>query len=346
MLRFGIIKVLFAGMLSMAFFVAEVKSQSPFDGGSLDTSQREIPAPSDGEVRRDDGSVIYYSIKGVKSLKTFSFVKLSAWNLPGRLELQGEPEGDRIEVSGSIDVASTGFPESDRANYVYQVSYLSRAGDKRDNKKVVEKKVNRPFSEKFSFSIPVSSEQQNLSFSISFREDTGPENPMPWSIGVFFSIPPQKIDTAVPWKEAKGSGNAGKVAVMAAAAALAAAALAKRRKKKPDRGKTAGYVLQLSRDTITLARGETETFEVTAWKVDETQATTLATDARLEIIEPQLRGLSISPLTGEGKMVVSVQLTGSPDKAETRVQIKATAGMSTFSTQVRLQLGEYSLEFF
>ncbi len=329
-------------------------AQNPFETQTLDAAQSKATAPASGEVTRDGGNILRYEIKGVKDLKSFTFTNMQAWNLPGRLELEGEPDGNDIAVSGSIEVASSGFPGTDAASYVFGVRYVGRVGGKAVSKTITKETVHRPFRTDFDFSIDVDPDIESLNFWISFREDTGPENPMPWSLGLYFSIPQRETSSTAPtWTEVKGVGKSGAMAVAAAAVAIAVAAAisAKKRKKKLNPRKTAGYVLQLSKDLISLTAGQTESVEVTAWRVSESGATTLASDAEISAevdntTNQPPNGLSVSPNTGKGKINISIGLFGEPKTAETRIKLLARTKESSFSSSIRVKLDSYSIEFF
>ena len=327
-------------------------AQNPFETQTLDATQNKTTAPTSGVVSRDGGNFLHYDIKGVRDLKSFDFTNMKAWNLPGRFEVEGEPEGRTIAVSGSIEIASSGYSGTDAANYVFEVGYSGRAGGEGISKTITRETVHRPYSTTFDFVIDIDPDIERLSFWISFREDTGPENPMPWSLSLYFSMPQRGATPTPSWTEVKGSGNSGKIAVAAAAAIFAAAAaVAMRRRRKPDPRKTTGYVLQLSKDTIALTAGQTELVEVTAWRVTENGATALASDAEiLAKVEGSTEwvnaGLSLSPSRGMGKMNISISLNGEPETTEMRIQLLAMTKESSFSSAIRVKLDAYSIEFF
>ncbi|MGV8118389.1 MAG: hypothetical protein AB2L14_01370 [Candidatus Xenobiia bacterium LiM19] len=147
------------------------------------------------------------------------------------------------------------------------------------------------------------------------------------------------------------------VAAIAAALALAAAA-AKAKKKKPDDGKPdrekkkkkqQQYILQLSVGEIRLTPDKPAKLTVTAWKVDsDTGSYARAPEAALAItVNPAVKSLNASPLSGNGQIICDLSLTDMPDASEASLHITSSAGGSSTAADVRLTLETaVEMEFF
>jgi len=166
-----------------------------------------------------------------------------------------------------------------------------------------------------------------------------------------------KIIDPGPWNIIIGGIAA--VAAMAAAIALAAAAAkANAKKKKPEdekpdkekkKKKQQQYILQLSVGEIRLTPDKPAKLTVTAWRVDsETGGYERAPEAALTItVNPAVKGLSASPLTGSGQIVCDLSLEDRPDVNDASLHITASAEGSSTSADVKLELETaVEMEFF
>jgi hypothetical protein len=148
------------------------------------------------------------------------------------------------------------------------------------------------------------------------------------------------------------------VAAMAAALALAAAAAKAKKKKEPDDGKPdkekkkkkqQQYILQLSVGEIRLTPDKPAKLTVTAWRVDtDTGSYARAPEAALSIaVNPDVKGLTASPLSGNGQIICDLSLTDTPDASEASLHITASAAGSSTSAEVKLALETaLEMEFF
>lgn len=141
---------------------------------------------------------------------------------------------------------------------------------------------------------------------------------------------PSPVDHVPPWAWIVGAGAVGLALLVAAATALALAAT----KGK----KVAGYVLQLSRDTLDLGAGTPESVEISVWEVDPAGAFRPAPGAAITVTPPpESRAfLQVSPRSGRARMTCTV--SGTPPTV-TVLQVLARAGGTSHRAELRVQGG-------
>ncbi len=158
-------------------------------------------------------------------------------------------------------------------------------------------------------------------------------------------LPPP--DDGVPWTTVVG----GTAAVAAAAATLVARAkknkkIGKEEGDKPDDPEeTVGYVLQLSAERVEVSPEEQAILQITAWRVDSTGAYQEAGEVTLEIQVPSDSGLTLVPLTGQGRMECRISQTGNPPAGPVVLTIIGTApeGETRASVTVITEKPQYFL---
>lgn len=138
----------------------------------------------------------------------------------------------------------------------------------------------------------------------------------------------------------------GGFAAVAAAAALISRILKKRPKKKGDPPLEV-YILQLSKDNLTVSPKNNDSFTATAWKVTESGGTVPAPSSFIQAaISLTGTGLSVTPPSGNGSLtsVVSLNNHAGPDSAV--ITVTATGGGGRISAKIRVKIeAEAGIEF-
>ncbi|MBX9723237.1 MAG: hypothetical protein K2X81_17675 [Candidatus Obscuribacterales bacterium] len=333
-------------IITSLFFVIATAAiaQNPYDPGKLDASTSQTATASTGTVS-NAGLKIDYQISGIKNINDVKFNQKS-WNNPGDTHLVAEPDASDIRITGTVSATEGGTDP-----YIYRIAYWwnGRPGVSSVMHNLVQKTVTRPFEETFDVSVPVSKGPGILGIQVLLMDDSTPGSPSTLSSALGIEITPGEDAPATPeWTQATGKGPAGLLAVAAAAAALAVVWKAKQKNGKEQKDNTAGYVLQVSESALSLARGQSATLEITAWKVDSKGGYTAAPEAEIRIAPAvQNAGIVIQPASGHGKMTCEVSLNSDSGKIdESTLQITAVAGKSRFSSNVKVSIQNYELEFF
>lgn len=167
---------------------------------------------------------------------------------------------------------------------------------------------------------------------------------------------PDAGDEALPW-ELAGAG-----ATALAAAVFVIRALARRRNAAVTAGRSApgpdedegeapgkqepespaGYVLQLSADTLQVQPSAAVTLQATVWRVNQGQGMQIASDAVIRITVPAQAGyLNVTPANGQGQLRATVSLTQTPTQAEVALLVEANTheGGKSASVRVRCEPG-------
>lgn len=118
-------------------------------------------------------------------------------------------------------------------------------------------------------------------------------------------------------------------------------------KKKKEKEKVR-YILQLSTDHVTVTPEATAHLKVTAWKIAGESPPAPAPEAAITLTLPAgNEGLSIQPASGTGSVETSVALVSQVAKSPVMITVTASAGKSSVSAQVTVEIpAEYLMEFF
>ena len=160
------------------------------------------------------------------------------------------------------------------------------------------------------------------------------------------AVVPGTKKKAVDWRVVAGIGAG------AVAAAASAAALARRLKRKQEAKRDKGdggkkdeppiYILQLSKDTLTLKSGKPETLQIKAWRVTESGGYSPAPEVSLALsLSPQVAELSVSPQQGQGSLACTVLLSRASKETRADLIVLAQAAGTEKTAQVSL---EFSFE--
>lgn len=101
-----------------------------------------------------------------------------------------------------------------------------------------------------------------------------------------------------------------------------------------------GYILQLSKDKLTIGVGKSDSFTATAWKVEKDGSYSQEYSASISIDAPGIPELNLSDTSGTGSLTVTVSLTDSTDTKSADLTVNASAGGSEFSAQVSVTIEE------
>lgn len=101
-----------------------------------------------------------------------------------------------------------------------------------------------------------------------------------------------------------------------------------------------GYILQLSKDKLTIGVGKSDSFTATAWKVEKDGSYSQEHSASISIVAPGIPELNLSDTSGTGSLTVTVSLTDSTDTKSADLTVNASAGGSEFSAQVSVTIEE------
>lgn len=328
--------------------------QNPFGDDKLDASTVANETAPSG-VLSNSGMTIQYSIEGVKDLKNLSFSELQAWNFPGQADLQASPDAPAISLAGSVSAVSTGHAQSDAQPYNYRISYwyYARASGN-ESHTVVEKTVQRPFAEEFSFAVPIKDGVERVGIQVLFQDNSDPGSPMKPSVSLTLNVKLAEPEAAPEWTGTSGSGNLGILAIAAAAAAILAGWILRRRRPahivKPDNDRarqTAGYILHASSERLQLRPGQTADLVFTVWRVDGAGNYSPATEAEIAVASPPASsGLQVQPSNGGSPLTCHLTLAGAPQQASLMLDVRARAGGSEYSRQIAVDFEKYEVEFF
>ncbi|HPA07893.1 MAG: hypothetical protein KA094_01430 [Methanoregulaceae archaeon] len=119
----------------------------------------------------------------------------------------------------------------------------------------------------------------------------------------------------------------------------------KKEKKEPEKVR---YILQLSTDRVTVTPDSAASLKVTAWKIVGTSPPAPAPEAAITLTVPAgNEGLSVQPASGTGSVEASVALVSQVAKSPVLITVTASAGKSSVSAQVTVEIpAEYLMEFF
>ncbi|HIH27657.1 MAG TPA: hypothetical protein HA256_06765 [Methanoregulaceae archaeon] len=118
-------------------------------------------------------------------------------------------------------------------------------------------------------------------------------------------------------------------------------------KKKKEKEKVR-YILQISTERLTVTPDASAHLKVTAWKIVGENPPAPAPEATITLKVPAgNEGLSIQPASGTGSVEASVALVSQVSKSPVMITVTATAGKSSVSAQVTVEIpAEYLMEFF
>jgi hypothetical protein len=119
----------------------------------------------------------------------------------------------------------------------------------------------------------------------------------------------------------------------------------KKKEKEPEKVR---YILQLSKDRVTITPEATAHLKVTAWKIVGENPPAPAPEAGITLTLPAgNEGLSIQPASGTGSVETSIALVSQVSKSPVSITVTASAGKSSVSAQVTVEIpAEYLMEFF
>ena len=108
------------------------------------------------------------------------------------------------------------------------------------------------------------------------------------------------------------------------------------------------YILQLSTDHVTVTPDSPARLNVTAWKIVGSRSPAPAPEAAITLtVAAGNEGLSVSPSSGTGSVQVTISLVSQVAKSPVLVTVTASAGKSSVSSQVVVDIpAEYLMEFF
>jgi len=120
-----------------------------------------------------------------------------------------------------------------------------------------------------------------------------------------------------------------------------------KKKKEKEPGKVR-YILQLSNDRVTVTPDSNARLKVTAWKIVGENPPAPAPEAAISLTIPAgSEGLSVQPASGTGSMETSIALVSQVAKSPVPITVTATAGKSSVTAQVTVEIpAEYLMEFF
>ncbi len=139
-------------------------------------------------------------------------------------------------------------------------------------------------------------------------------------------------------------GDGGWVLVVGGLAALAAAAIAAIRKmqgkpKKEGEKPRTTYILQLSKNEVSVSTKKTDSFYAKAWIVDETGQYTPASSALLSVsVSSPVDGLAFSPASGMGEISVTISLSKPINVKTATLNVKGQVGVSSISGSVTVHI--------
>ncbi len=149
-----------------------------------------------------------------------------------------------------------------------------------------------------------------------------------------------KSATAAAAGVATGVVVGGVGSVAAKAAAMARARKEALKGEEDSEEGPIGYILQLSKDSLTIGVGKSDSFTATAWKVEKDGSYSQEHSASISIVAPGIPELNLSDTSGTGSLIVTVSLTDSTDTKSADLTVNASAGGSEFSAQVSVTIEE------
>jgi hypothetical protein len=119
----------------------------------------------------------------------------------------------------------------------------------------------------------------------------------------------------------------------------------KKKEKEPEKVR---YILQLSTDHLTITPEAPAHLKVTAWKIVGENPPAPAPEAGITLTVPAgNEGLLVQPVSGNGSVETSVALVSQIAKSPVLITVTASAGKSSVSAQVTVEIpAEYLMEFF
>jgi hypothetical protein len=150
--------------------------------------------------------------------------------------------------------------------------------------------------------------------------------------------PPQD---SFPWQVIVGG-----LAAVAAAAAIAAKILKSKPKKKGEPPRES-YILQLSKDQVTVSMKQGDSFTVTAWKVTGEGGLLPASSAFIQVTPPpNIPGIALTPASGQGSLTATVSLSTFSGSGSGIITVTASAGGGSISADVKVTIeAEADIEF-
>jgi len=138
----------------------------------------------------------------------------------------------------------------------------------------------------------------------------------------------------------------GGLAAVAAAAVLISQILKKKPKKK-GQPPLEVYILQLSKDNLTVSSKKNDSFTATAWKVTESGSTLPAMSAFIQADTPvNATGLSVTPPSGNGSLASIVSLNNYAGPGSTVITVTASGGGGRISANIMVKIeSEAEIEF-
>jgi hypothetical protein len=136
-----------------------------------------------------------------------------------------------------------------------------------------------------------------------------------------------------------------------AAVAVAAAIIAKLLKNKPrKKGQPPpeSYILQLSKNEVTINTRKSDSFTATVWKITEDGGYTQAPSAIIRVTGPPgIPGLRLSPSSGSGSLTTTVSLDTASASMTGIITVMASAGgKGGITADVKVKLdAEADIEF-
>jgi len=120
------------------------------------------------------------------------------------------------------------------------------------------------------------------------------------------------------------------------------------KKKEKKEQEKVRYILQLSADRVTVTPAAPAHLTVTAWKIVGTSPPAPAPEASITLTVPAgNEGLSVQPASGTGSVEAGIALVSQVAKSPVLITVTASAGKSSVSAQVTVEIpAEYLMEFF
>ncbi|HUU75691.1 MAG TPA: hypothetical protein VMW63_06330 [Methanoregulaceae archaeon] len=120
------------------------------------------------------------------------------------------------------------------------------------------------------------------------------------------------------------------------------------KKKEKKEKEQVRYILQLSADHLTVTKDAPAHLTVTAWKISGNTPPAPAPEAALTLTVPaDDKGLSVQPASGNGSVTSGVSLVSQVSKNPVTITVTASAGKSSVSAQVTVEIpADYVIEFF
>jgi hypothetical protein len=138
----------------------------------------------------------------------------------------------------------------------------------------------------------------------------------------------------------------GGLAAVAAAAVLISQILKNKPKKKGQQPLEV-YILQISKDNLTVSPKKNDSFTATAWKITESGGTLPAPSAFIQADTPvNVTGLSVTPPSGNGSLTSIVSLTNYAGPGSAVITVTASGGGGRISAKIMVKIeAEAEIEF-